>query len=133
VTYRDDRQALALEIAELERENHRLREQLEDAERKYTDAVEEGHQTRARGSRHNCVMCGGSLLPVAVFAGHDIRAPLPLSMSTLRFGSPQGGFTHAAPIRSLACASCGYIHNFIDMTAARGNNPEPPEPADDEP
>lgn len=115
---------MALEIAELERQNGELRDRLAEAEQRYTDAVEEGHQTRAKGSRHHCVMCGGSLLPVAVFAGHDIRAPLPLSMSTLRFGSPQGGFTHAAPIRSLACASCGYIHNFIDMTAARSAAPE---------
>lgn len=109
---------MALELAELERENQQLREALVDAERRYSEAREEGHQTRARGSRHNCVLCGGSLLPVAIFAGHDIAAPLPLNMSTLRFGSPNGGFTHAAPVRSLACASCGYIHNFIDMNAA---------------
>ena len=128
MSYRDDRQALALEIAELERENQRLRDQLVDAERRYTESVEEGHKERARGTRDACVMCGGSLLPVAVFAGHDIGAPLPLSLSTLRFGSPSGGFTHAAPIRSMACASCGYIHNFIDMSVDEvGPKPQPPE------
>ena len=44
-----------------------------------------------------------------------LAQPLPLSMSTLRFTSPAGGFTHAAPVHSLACSSCGFIHNFIDI------------------
>ncbi len=62
-------------------------------------------------------MCGGSLLPVAVFAGrHD--APVPLQVSTARFGDPGGGFTRSAPIKALACASCGFIHNFIDIEKA---------------
>jgi len=58
---------------------------------------------------------GWAALPVAVVAGHDVRNPLPLKMSTMRFISPEGGFTASAPIRSYACASCGFIHNFIDM------------------
>jgi hypothetical protein len=115
VGYRDDREAMALQLRELERENARLREQLDGAEQRARAAQEDRHEVRRSGAHRACVMCGGTLLPVAIFAGHDTRAPLPLSMSTLRFGSPDGGFTHAAPVRSAACASCGFIHNFIDI------------------
>ena len=115
MSYRDDRQALALELAALERENADLREQLKDAQVRYDSLKEEQHEARRDGSRTHCVNCGGSLLPVAVFAGHDVSSPLPLKMSTIRFGSPTGGFTAAAPIRSMACSSCGFIHSFIDM------------------
>lgn len=62
-----------------------------------------------------CTVCGGALLPVAVFAGRNDRSPLPLRMSTIRFVNPAGGFTHSAPILAKACSSCGFIHHFIDM------------------
>jgi hypothetical protein len=113
--YRDDRDAMALQLRELERENARLREALDSAEARAKDVQEARHEQRRSGAHKACVMCGGTLLPVAIFAGHDTRAPLPLSMSTLRFTSPEGGFTHAAPVHSSACASCGFIHNFIDI------------------
>lgn len=118
--YRDDRDAMALQLRELERENARLRDQLDGAELRAKEAQEDRHEHRRSGAHRSCVMCGGTLLPVAIFAGHDTRAPLPLSMSTLRFGSPDGGFTHAAPVRSSACASCGFIHNFIDIRPGSG-------------
>ncbi|MCB9749073.1 MAG: hypothetical protein H6713_03600 [Myxococcales bacterium] len=119
MVYRDDRQALALQVAELERENTRLREELELTQERLRKAHTDGHEQRRLGTRDACALCGGTLLPVAIFAGHDVRAPLPLKMSTLRFTSPDGGFTHSAPIRSLVCASCGYIQNFIDIDASK--------------
>jgi hypothetical protein len=118
MAYRDDRQALAMQLAELERENERLRDALEHSEARARELADAKHEQRRAASRDGCSLCGGTLLPVAVFAGHDIRSPLPLSISTIRFGRPTGGFTHSAPVRSLVCASCGYIHNFIDMAAA---------------
>ena len=116
--YRDDRDAMAMQLAELERENARLREALDTAEGRAREAQEHRHERRRSGAHKACVMCGGTLLPVAIFAGHDTRQPLPLSMSTLRFTSPAGGFTHAAPVHSLACSSCGFIHNFINIRPA---------------
>ena len=107
--YRDDRDAMAMQLADLERENARLRAALETAEDRAKQAQERRHEQRRSGAHKACVMC------VAIFAGHDTRQPLPLSMSTLRFTSPAGGFTHAAPVHSLACSSCGFIHNFIDI------------------
>ena len=115
MAYRDDREANRLQIAELERENARLREELEHAQARNRTMLEDQHEDRARGVREACVACGGDLFPVAVFAGHSLSDPIPLNMSTLRFGAPTGGFTHAARVRSMACSSCGYIHNFIDM------------------
>lgn len=115
MSYRDDRQALALQVAALERENERLKDELEESEDRFQREVEAGHEKRKRGTRTACALCGGNLLPVAVFAGHDMRAPLPLSMSTIRFGDPNGGFTHAAPVRAYACSSCGHLEHFIDM------------------
>lgn len=112
--YRDDRDAMVLQLAELERDNARLRDALDAAEGRAREVHEQRHERR-RTAQKACVMCGGTLLPVAIFAGHDTRQPLPLSMSTLRFTSPDGGFTHAAPVHSLACSSCGFIHNFIDI------------------
>ncbi len=127
MSYRDDRQALALELDALERENASLRAQLKDAQARYDTLKEAKHEERRGGTRSHCVMCGGSLLPVAVFAGHDVSSPLPLKMSTIRFGSPTGGFTAAAPIRSMACASCGFIHGFIDMDEKVAPVEPPPE------
>ena len=121
MSYRDDRQALALELAELERENKALRAELEGADERYRKLSAEKHEERRKSAQaHGCALCGGSLLPVAVIAGHDVRHPLPLKMSTMRFTSPDGGFTASAPIRSFACASCGFIHNFIDMERTGG-------------
>jgi hypothetical protein len=115
VAYRDEQQALWMQVAQLESENQRLREALDQAAKRYRTWREEQHALRKDGARKDCIMCGGTLLPVAVFAGHDTRSPIPLSMSTLRFGSPDGGFTHSAPVRFMACSSCGFIHNFIDI------------------
>jgi len=116
VSYRDDRQALSLQIAELERENEELKGEVaklkEEAKRER--AVE--REKRRVGALKACAMCGGSLLPVAMFAGRD-RTPIPLALSTVRFGDPAGGFTRSAPIKSLVCSSCGFIHNFIDIQA----------------
>jgi hypothetical protein len=116
VAYRDDRQALALQLADLERENHELREEiarLQDAARRQRDESQD--EARRAASQRGCVMCGGSLLPVALYAGRDSRSPLPLSISTLRFGDPAGGFTRAAPLMAKVCSTCGFIHTYIDI------------------
>ncbi len=115
VSYRDDRQALALQLAELKQRNEDLRAEVgrlrEDAR---CDRQQE-RERRNSGSRRGCAVCGGSLLPVALFAGPDLRTPTPLLLSTSRFGDPAGGFTRAAPLKSAACSSCGFIHTFIDI------------------
>jgi len=115
VAYRDEQQALLLEVTQLEQENQRLREALHEAEERFNDLLTQQYEDRRKAVRRSCVMCKGNLLPVAIVAGHDVRNPLPLKMSTLRFGDPTGGFTASAPVRSYACGTCGYIHNFIDM------------------
>ncbi|MCA9634944.1 MAG: hypothetical protein KC420_02810 [Myxococcales bacterium] len=127
MSYRDDRQALALQLAELERENERLRSEIESFEERLSRVMNERQELQHARSRRSCVLCRGTLLPVAIFAGHDTRAPLPLSMSTLRFVSPQGGFTHSAPVRSFVCSTCGFIHNFVDITAPASAGPGPGE------
>lgn len=116
MAYRDDRIALSLQIAELERQNEELKTevaQLKDSAKRERAADRE---KRRAGAGRACTACGGSLLPVAMFAGRD-RAPIPLALSTVRFGDPGGGFTRSAPIKTLVCASCGFIHNFIDIQA----------------
>lgn len=115
MSYRDEQQALLIEVATLARENQRLRSELDDSEARFTELLRTQYEERRKQVRMVCVVCSGNLLPVAIVAGHDIRNPLPLKMSTLRFGSPEGGFTASAPVRSYACGTCGYIHNFIDM------------------
>jgi hypothetical protein len=117
VVYRDDRQALSLQVAELERENEQLREELESVKSDARRERDERHEERKAGAFRGCALCGGSLLPVAVFAGQNHRSPLPLNVSTLRFGDPSGGFTGSAPIKSKVCSSCGFIHQFIDINA----------------
>jgi len=99
----------------MERENAELRHRLEETEMRYQELLDVKHEERRAGTRSSCVLCGGSLLPVAVFAGRDTLNPVPIHISTMRFGSPRGGFTHTAPYRSMACASCGFIHSFIDF------------------
>lgn len=116
VAYRNDQQALLLEVDTLERENQRLRTALHESEERYQAMLSLQYEERRKAVRKTCVMCSGNLHPVAIVAGHDVRSPLPLKMSTLRFGSPAGGFTASAPVRSYACGTCGYIHNFIDMS-----------------
>lgn len=111
--YRDESDGLRLELTHLESENERLRSELADQTARYEQLVRQGHEIRRDRSRVACVMCGGSLHPVALFAGHSSRNPVPLQVSTLRFGSPTGGFTHAAGFHTLACASCGFLHNFL--------------------
>jgi hypothetical protein len=126
MAYRDDREALRLQVMELERENESLREELRNAAERHRRLRLEQYAARQSGSRRACMTCGGVLLPVAVFAGHDNRAPLPLSMSTLRFGLATGGFTHSAPVHSMACSSCGLIHSFVDIEQSeRSDDAEP--------
>ncbi|MEM9452705.1 MAG: hypothetical protein AAGF11_00910 [Myxococcota bacterium] len=131
MAYRDDRQALELQLAELERENEELRDQLQDARAKAIAARAEDRDRRHESAMRKCTVCGGALLPVAVFAGRNDRSPLPLRMSTLRFVNPTGGFTHSAPILAKACSSCGFIHHFIDMRDREGTDTKaawpPPE------
>jgi hypothetical protein len=115
VAYRDEQQALLIEVAQLERENQRLQRELQESEARFTELLRSQYEEKRKTVRLTCVMCSGNLLPVAIVAGHDIRNPLPLKMSTLRFGAAEGGFTASAPVRSYACGTCGYIHNFIDM------------------
>jgi hypothetical protein len=54
---------------------------------------------------------------VALFAGRDLKNPIPLVLSTARFGDPGGGFSRSAPLKSKVCSSCGFIHSFIDIEA----------------
>jgi len=133
VAYRDDRQALELQLAELERQNEELREELSDARAQAIAARAEDRDRRHGKAMRICTVCGGALLPVAVFAGRNDRSPLPLRMSTMRFVNPAGGFTHSAPILAKACSSCGFVHHFIDMLVADDNPAWPPPEPDDEP
>ncbi|MEM7160778.1 MAG: hypothetical protein AAF799_48540 [Myxococcota bacterium] len=116
MSYRDDRQALELQVADLERQNEELREDLIKARENARVARAEDRERRNDSAMRKCIMCGGgALLPVAVFAGRNERSPLPLRMSTMRFMHSGGGFTRAAAILAKACSSCGFIHQFIDM------------------
>jgi hypothetical protein len=140
VAYRDDRQALALQLADLERENQELREEvarLQDAAKRQRDETQD--EARRVAGQRGCVMCGGSLLPVALYAARDIRSPMPLSISTLRFGDSEGGFTRSAPIMAKVCATCGFIHTWIDIEGSVAIVPEveegfePPDEPEPEP
>ncbi len=113
MSYRDDRDALHSQVQSLEAENERLQADLEEARARLDAFVEKGHRLRRDESRIACIMCGGRLLPVALFAGKSPRHPVPLQVSTMRFGSPTGGFTGTAPFHTLACTSCGFLHNFL--------------------
>ncbi|MCH9687258.1 MAG: hypothetical protein K0V04_37840 [Deltaproteobacteria bacterium] len=138
MAYRDDRQALQLQVSELERQNEELRDQLTEARAQARDARAEDRDRRHDSALRTCTVCGGALLPVAVFAGHNDRSPLPLRMSTMRFVAASGGFTQAAAIQAKACTSCGFIHQFIDMPETREDGHRETWPplgptADDEP
>ncbi len=102
-------------MADLERQNEELREDLIKARENARAARAEDRERRHDSAMRMCIMCGGALLPVAVFAGRNERSPLPLRMSTMRFVHDAGGFTRAAAILAKACSSCGFIHQFIDM------------------
>lgn len=115
MVYRDDRYALELTVAQLEAENDHLKNSLERAREQLQEVLENRDEQRRGKAREACVLCGGHLLPVAIFAGHDSSSPIPINMSTLRFSRPAGGFTHSAPIQSMACSSCGFIYNFVKM------------------
>ena len=103
-------------VAELERENEELKSEVDQLKADAKRKRDEDHEARKESAARGCVLCGGSLLPVAVFSGRQ-SSPNPLSVSTLRFGRPDGGFTGSAPIKSKACSSCGFIHLFIDVGA----------------
>ena len=117
MAYRDDRQALSLQVADLERENEELREEVAQLKAKAKKERSQEREDRRVRAFQNCVICGGQLLPVAVFAGRDHSKPIPLSMSTARFGAPDGGFNRSAPLKSKVCSSCGFIQSFIDIAA----------------
>ncbi len=117
VAYRDDRQAMELQLAELQRENAELREEVASLEEQAKKAREQSRDVARREARSGCVMCGGSLHAVAVFSGrHD--APKSLHISTPRFSAPEGGFSRSTPIKAMACSSCGFIHHYIDIERA---------------
>ncbi len=125
MAYRDDRQALELQLAELERENERLQKELSDSQADAKKSRAKGRERQRAAAMKGCPACGGSMLPAAVFAGNNDRNPTPLRFSTLRFSSPTGGFTDSAPVRAKVCASCGFIFHYIDMpTAARRDSTE---------
>lgn len=130
MAYRDDRQALSLQVAALEQENERLREQVDQLEGETKRLRDEDRAERLKtGTGRDCVMCGGSLLPVALFAGRNLRAPIPIVTSTLRFGDPEGGFTRSAPVKAKVCSSCGFIHCFIDIAEGEESlTQDEPEP-----
>ena len=127
MAYRDDRDAVNQQLDALELENGRLRQDLGELQERYDQLVQRGHEIRRSKSRACCTMCGGNLLPVALFAVRDSRKPVPLQISTLRYGAPAGGFTHTGALHSLACASCGFIHSFLafDQSGLPGGLPEP--------
>ena len=128
MAYRDDREALHLQLNALESENGQLKKDLGELHERYEELVKNGHELRRIHSRTSCTMCGGSLLPVALFAGRDPRRPVPLQISTLRYRSPDGGFTHTGTLHSLACASCGSLHNFLAFDEGEGSMlPDEPE------
>lgn len=118
MAYRDDRQALEMQVSELEHENDKLRRELEGVKSQLRDAREDRREEQRSRTAGVCPACGGSLLPAAVFAGRNNRNPTPLRMSTLRFGDPAGGFTNSASVQAKVCGSCGFIHHYIDLASA---------------
>lgn len=117
MAYRDDRQALSLQVADLERENAELKSELEELRDDAKRDREVQREKAKRNSRHGCVMCGGRMHAVAVFSGrHD--APKSLQMSTSRFSAPSGGFSRSTPVKAMACSACGFIHHYIELEGA---------------
>ena len=130
MSYRDEQQALLIEVATLERENQRLRRELDESEARFGELLRTQYEERRKQVRMVCVMCSGNLLPVAIVAGHDVRNPLPLKMSTLRFGNPSGGFTHSALVQAKVCGTCGFIHHYIDLGTEAAERVTQPIPID---
>jgi len=108
-----------MQLAELERENEKLRKELSESRADAKKSRAEGRERRRAAAMKGCPACGGSMLPAAVFAGNNDRNPIPMRFSTLRFSSKQGGFTDSAPVRAKVCASCGFIFHYIDMPRDR--------------
>src|SRR5688572_8069422 len=103
MAYRDDRQALSLQVADLERENAELKQEVEQLKESAKRKRAQEHEDRRTKALRTCAVCGGSLLPVALFAGRDLKHPIPLYLSTVRFGEPDGGFSRSAPLKSKVC------------------------------
>lgn len=114
VAYRDDRQALSLQVAELERENEQLKSELTDLRDQARRDREAKRDKARRDARHECIMCGGTLHAVALFTG-ALGAPKSLQLSTSRFAAPEGGFSRSTPIKAMVCSSCGFVHHYIDI------------------
>lgn len=114
VAYRDDRQALSLQVADLERENAQLKSELAELRDRARRDREEQRDRARQNSKHGCIMCGGTMHAVAVFTG-TIQAPKSLQLSTSRFADPDGGFSRSTPIKAMVCSSCGFIHHYIDI------------------
>ncbi len=133
MAYRDDREALSLQVADLERENEELKQEVAQLKEAAKRQRAQEHENRRSKALRSCVVCGGSLLPVALFAGRDLKHPIPLSLSTARFGDPAGGFNRSAPLKSKVCSSCGFIHAFIDIEAPDGADVTGAIQIDDEP
>lgn len=113
MVYRSAPTAVDLEIQTQRAENARLRGQIEAlvaSRQEATAALARGHHQRA--TRH-CLSCGGSILPVAMFAGHDAEKPVPLQVSTARFCKAGGGFRGSAVVQARACGRCGLLHTFL--------------------
>jgi len=116
VAYRDDRQALELQVADLQQENERLKKELSESQVDAEKSRTRGRERRREESMKGCPACGGSMLPAAVFAGNNTENPIPIRFSTVRFSNPNGGFTDSAPVCARVCASCGFIFHYIDIT-----------------
>lgn len=117
MAYRDDRQALSLQVAQLELENEQLRSELTELRDDARRDREARREQARRDARHDCIVCGGTLHAVAVFSGkHD--APKSLQLSTSRFAARDGGFSRSTPIKAMVCSSCGFVHHYIDIARA---------------
>ena len=113
MSYRSHHNALYLENVTLRAENARLREEVQHAQVAYEAARELRDDDDRRRVRGGCLSCHGVILPVAIFAGHRLGAPLPLQLSTARFLDRRGGYTHASLVQARVCTQCGLIHHFL--------------------
>jgi hypothetical protein len=126
MSYRSHHNALYVENGALRAENARLRHELSEGHAAMAEVRRGRDDAERRRARGTCLSCGGIILPVAVFAGHRLGAPLPLRMSTARFLDAAGGYTEASLVHARACAACGLIHHFvaIDGGAALADDEE---------
>jgi hypothetical protein len=113
MSYRSHYSAIYVENTALRAENARLRHELKEGRAAMAEVRRDRDDAERRRVRATCLSCGGIILPVAVFAGHRLREPLPLRMSTARFLDPTGGYTEASLVHARACAACGLIHHFV--------------------